>query len=593
MSQKRVVIIFLSDAGRAAELAGHFDDGAHEPLIPQNTDEFYRLVNSQCVELVIIDNHLPGFLSGIEILERLQRDLLHPTTVLIAIASVALQQKIKELPIASVIRPTAGIEEIVDIARAAAKAGKIAQVPVAPEARRIVQAADGIKPLPQILVKYASQLDSDSCSTAELAQDIAVDPKMTSMLLKLMNSSALAVRQKITRVSDAVNFLGVRRTVAMILSGSLAQSQTKLSKTLPEPLRAWYHNRSVLIASVAKAFARFRGDSSPDTAYVLGLLQELGISILAQAYGETYLDQIRRAREVALLRLEVSESQELGITHADVSAALLQKWELPQSLVRLVVNHHQPEADSELSAAERKFLHLMRVGEAVANLSDVKTPQRHQIMTQMLTEYEMGSPDEWKACLAEAVVNAVDAARLLSIPVPDESFLQNMVGQFAIEYSETGADSPTEAAPLSATVQPPASLPPAPAPATVVDDRPETQARQLLVIDDEPEITKMITLMLRSEGISICSCADPEQAAELSHSASAILCDVHLGKFLGIDIVRSLRQNGFSGPVIMMSGDRTRSTVKGSIEAGINDYLTKPFDRQMLLSRVVRHMQSA
>ncbi|HLJ11612.1 MAG TPA: HDOD domain-containing protein, partial [Planctomycetaceae bacterium] len=551
MSQKRVVIVFLSDASKAAQLAAYFSDDEHEPLLPQNTDEFYRVVNSQCVELVIIDNQLPGFLSGIEILERLHKDLLRPTTVLIAVANSALHDRVQALQIQSVIRPTASVETIAELARSAMRAGNIAQVPINSAARRLVQSADIIRPLPQILVKYASQLDADTCSMAELAQDISVDPKTTSILLKLMNSAALAVRNRVTRVIDAVSYLGIRRTVALILSANLAHSQTRLAKTFPEALRVWYHNRSVLIASVAASFARHRGESSPDTAFVLGLLQELGIPVLAHVNGEKYLDIIRRVRDVGQLRLEIAEQQEFELTHADVSAALLQKWGLPQSLIRLVVNHHQPDSGLEMPNAERKLLQAMRIGEAVANLSDKRTAQRHQFLNQLLVQYEMDSAEEWKICLADAVAKALESSQLFSIPIPDEAKLQSLIGQLSAECSD--AELPPEAD--EAAQEAPEAAP--------IDEPPQVPAeKHLLVIDDEEPIVKMISLMLQSQEVAVRSCSLAEDALQLARNAFAVLCDVHLGGVSGIEVVRSLRQQGFAGPIIMMSGDRSRSTVE-------------------------------
>jgi HD-like signal output (HDOD) protein len=431
LSAKKTVIILRGDPSSAASLAACFPGEEFETAVPQSSDEFYRVVNTLSVDLVVIDNQLPGFLSGIEILERLQKDLLRPAALLIAVNNIGLDERIRGLQSVAIVKPSAGVEEIAEKARTAIKSGSVAQVAIKPEARWLVQKADVIRPMPQILVKYAGKLQDESCSLADLAQDISVDPKMTSVLLKIMNSAAMAVRGRTTRVSDAVNFLGVRRTVSLILSANLTQSQSTLAMSLPDGLRAWYHNRSVLIAGAAAAFARHAPEASPDTAYVLGLLQELGIPILAHTYGDRYLDLIRRTREIGQLRLEVAEQQELDLTHADVSGAVLQKWGMPQSLIRLVANHHQSDPAVEMPHSERVFLQLMHIGEALANLSDNRSPQRHQSLTQALALLGPLSAEQVRECLAEAVARALESAKLLSIPIPDETKLREMVGQLA------------------------------------------------------------------------------------------------------------------------------------------------------------------
>lgn len=440
MSQKRNVIIFLSDTAKAYELVSRFSEVEFDCVISDGTDHFCRTVNTQCVDLIIIDQELPGFLTGIEVIERLQKNLLRPTTILLAAPTTRLRERVAALQVTSLIRPTAGAEEIAEMARAGLSAGSVAQVPIHPLARQLVQQADIIQPLPQIVVKYASQLEQDGCSALELARDISADPKTTSVVLRLMNSSAFAVRTRTTRVLDAVNYLGVKRTIAFILSASLTHSQSKLIKSFPEALRAWHQTRGVLIASTAAAFARRTGECSPDTAYILGLIQELGIPVLAYAHGDRYIDLVRRSREVGQIRLEITEQQEFDFTHADVAAALLQKWDMPQSLIRPVINHHRNEEDWEVSTAERKFLQMMCVGEAFANLFDNRTPQRHQMLTRLMDRFELGTTEDRRVGLAEAVAKAVESSQLFSIPVPDERTLRGLVSQLSVNLSEEGLE---------------------------------------------------------------------------------------------------------------------------------------------------------
>jgi HD-like signal output (HDOD) protein len=423
-AQKAGVLVFLADSEKAAELALCFDREVHELHLAQNTDDFYHLATSETPEVVIIDNLLPGFLTGIEILERLRKDLLRPACVLIATPDPQLRDRVRTIKAASVVTPELSAQQIALAARSAMTVGNVVHVPVNPRARELVRKADGIRPLPQLVVKYTGQLNECTCSIADLARDIAFDAKATAALLRMANSAAMGLRSKTVSVFDAVKFLGIRKTISLILSSNLAQNQTALAMTLPTAFRDWFHNRTVLIAGAASAFSRRLGDDSSDTAYVLGLLQELGILVLAQAFGYKYPAMVRRVREVGQLRLEIAEQQEFGITHADVSVALLQKWQLSQELIRLVAHHHKPELDAKLPPAEQRSLQLMRMGEAFANLSDNKSPQRHQLFAQMLVTIGVRTQEETKACLAEAITQAVQCAQLLSIPIPDERALR-------------------------------------------------------------------------------------------------------------------------------------------------------------------------
>lgn len=264
MSQKKAVLIFLADENKAASLASYFKDDDFEPLLPTNSDEFYGFANSHCVELVIIDQQLPGMMTGAEILERLSKELLNPTTVLIAPANSANKEQLQSLTNTKVVLSTTSIEEIVVLARTAMKTGNAAPTPINRAARKLVQNSDVVRPLPQILVKYATQLDTDLSSIDELIQDISVDPKMTSVLLKMMANPVLGARQKITRVADAVNFLGVRKTIASILGESLSQSQSAMCKSLPDPIRSGSGIKSAMSSS--PAWRRLLRDSAATVA---------------------------------------------------------------------------------------------------------------------------------------------------------------------------------------------------------------------------------------------------------------------------------------------------------------------------------------
>jgi DNA-binding response OmpR family regulator len=81
-----------------------------------------------------------------------------------------------------------------------------------------------------------------------------------------------------------------------------------------------------------------------------------------------------------------------------------------------------------------------------------------------------------------------------------------------------------------------------------------------------------------------------EDASGLANDADVILCDVHLGQASGVDLMLRLRDQGVAAPVIMISGDRTRDTVVGCIEAGTVDYIVKPFTRAKLLEKLTKHV---
>lgn len=588
MSSKSIVTVFLSTPDRSRSLADALASDTVETHVASHSEELYQLLNYQRVDIVVIENELPGFLSGIEILTRLYDDLMRPATVLVAEPTFDVEEHARKLGIDAVLPSPTQVSTVLQAVNSLLAASKVAHTSIPLEARKLVHRCGEIRPLPQLLIKLSSYLDVDNVSLNAVAEDIAVDPRVTADLLKLANSAEVGLRCKVTRVFDAVNFLGVRRTVSLILSSALVDAQRALSKHLPDDIQSWYNRRSVLVASTASTFANNLQGVSSDTAHVLGLFQEMGILVLASAYGERYLQTIRRIREIGPLRLEITERQSLKITHADVSAALLQRWNMPASIVSLVLKHHDADKAVGGSATEQGFLNVMQVGESMANLLDVYHPQRIQTLNRLLSNYGPKQTDNCKVALSESVAKAVKAAQLFSMPLPSEVDLQNLVSKVSRDHRV--AEGPEEK-------RPPEDEPRSGGPLTGPDDvRPDPNPHSgeekpsVLVIEDEPYVVDLIRRYLQSAQIDTFSCVTLREAQKLAPQADVVLCDVHLGDDHGANVIQGLIQNGYTGPIIAISGDCRRATVGQCIEAGVTDYLPKPFNREALLAKLQKYI---
>ncbi|HVV99074.1 MAG TPA: HDOD domain-containing protein [Planctomycetaceae bacterium] len=518
-----------------------------------SSDEFYRLVNYQRVDAVVIENSLRCFLSGIDILERIYGELLRPATVLIANPSATERERAGRLGIDCIIRPTGDMDLLRESVEGILATRRLGIAPIPLDARKLVQQADGIRPFPQVLVKLSEYLDCENVSTNALAKDIAVDPKITAELLKLTNSTALGLRNKATTVVDAVNMLGVRRTVALVLSAGVMDAYAGVLRTLPLPEQAWYQKRSVVIASTAAAFARNMDEVSPDTAYVLGLMQDIGTLVLGNAYGERYVQLLKRCRELPMLRLETCEREEFDISHADVSAALLQKWEMPQSMISLVLHHHSPEVLSRKSQSEQKFIRGMQIGEALANLADCSGPHRHQVLSKLLDQYDSKSAEQCRACIAEGIAKAAESSKLFAIPVPDENQMSEILNRLSGRVVEGQPTAP--------------------------DEEPLTyETETVVVVEDDADNLKMLRFILEDSGFRVVAPDSLLALDNLAPGATAVLCDVHLSlkdplsgtAHSGIQIAKRLRAAGYTGPILMVSGDNSRRTVEAAREAGAN-----------------------
>lgn len=111
---------------------------------------------------------------------------------------------------------------------------------------------------------------------------------------------------------------------------------------------------------------------------------------------------------------------------------------------------------------------------------------------------------------------------------------------------------------------------------------------RLLVVEDEKDLNKIISNKLRSEGYSVDSCFDGEEAED--HIAFAeydgIILDIMMPKKDGLTLLHELREKGNTVPVLLLTAkDAVSDRVKG-LDSGASDYLIKPFSFEELCARI-------
>lgn len=112
--------------------------------------------------------------------------------------------------------------------------------------------------------------------------------------------------------------------------------------------------------------------------------------------------------------------------------------------------------------------------------------------------------------------------------------------------------------------------------------------RRLLLVEDDPTLRQALTFNLTREGYEVSAAADGESALDAGRSdrLDLILLDVMLPGMSGVEVLRVLRREGVSTPVIILSakGDEIDRVV--GLKIGADDYVAKPFSRPELLARI-------
>jgi len=110
----------------------------------------------------------------------------------------------------------------------------------------------------------------------------------------------------------------------------------------------------------------------------------------------------------------------------------------------------------------------------------------------------------------------------------------------------------------------------------------------ILIVEDEPEMAGLLTKGLEEESCQVSIARDGRAALDLSgqQAFDLILLDVMLPQMDGLEVARQLRRREAETPVLMLTARDTLGDIVKGLDAGADDYLTKPFSFVELLARM-------
>ena len=112
-------------------------------------------------------------------------------------------------------------------------------------------------------------------------------------------------------------------------------------------------------------------------------------------------------------------------------------------------------------------------------------------------------------------------------------------------------------------------------------------APKILVVDDDPAISEMLTIVLEAEGFEPIAVTDGNEAVPAfhEHEPELILLDLMLPGMNGVDICRAIRSES-AVPIVMLTAKTDTVDVVLGLESGADDYITKPFKPKELVARI-------
>ena len=416
----------------------------------------------------------------------------------------------------------------------------------------------------------------DNYSMGDVTRVIQSDPALTGRILKLSNTASFAAANPITTVAQAAMRVGARSVRNLALGFTLVSGNRSGRCEGFDYERYW--SKSLAVAVMAQGLAEHCGCVSPADAFTCGLLSDIGSLALASIHSERYTQMLARASAERTTDIVLLEREAFDLDHSELACAMLADWRLPDAFSFAVGSLELRELPADVALpASLALARVLRAAHALALLTlngDVAEPHVHKRLHQLLAAVGV-EPDEYIALRRSWQANWAEWGRSLNIQVA------------------TRAVEPEPAAAETAATPPPAASAPAPAALRLADGTQRQQQRRglkILVVDDDPVSLKLLSLHLLRDGHEVVRATNGRQALieALESTPQMVVTDWMMPEMDGVDLCRTLRSTEECKGIyiLMLTAREDEGRAVEALDAGADEYVTKPFDPQILRARV-------
>jgi putative nucleotidyltransferase with HDIG domain len=186
--------------------------------------------------------------------------------------------------------------------------------------------------LPMVVTKVLNMLKDPDFSVRELSRIISDDTALASRTLAIARSGHYVQRRQATTVHDAILVLGFH-TLRNVVMATAAQSFVTRKSKVSE--RLWSHSLAAALAS--RLLAQRTRFFDPEIAFLAGLLHDVGELVLLHGDPRGFEIMLEEAGTSWIL----NEKQTFGFDHCAVGTALLDHWNIDETISDAIIHHHE------------------------------------------------------------------------------------------------------------------------------------------------------------------------------------------------------------------------------------------------------------
>ncbi len=222
----------------------------------------------------------------------------------------------------------------------------------------IVQQNINLVSLPDVALELNTLIDDPHSTAQDITDVIVMDAALTARLLQIVNSPFYSFPQQIDTITMAIAVVGTAQLRDLAMATLVIRKFNHIPQNLLSLETFWCHN--IACATAARTIVTELGIQQSERVFVAGLLHDIGKLMMYLAEPDLSSRVLQQLKSNTELDVNELEKATFGYDHAELGAALLKEWGLPDSLVEPVRYHHIP-SQAQNFITESSLLHLANV----------------------------------------------------------------------------------------------------------------------------------------------------------------------------------------------------------------------------------------
>jgi HD-like signal output (HDOD) protein len=205
-------------------------------------------------------------------------------------------------------------------------------------AGEIIREIEAIPAFPENIIRIQKLCANTETPMKEIASAIAMDPGLTTSILKLANSAGYFPAKKAETIEEGVKIIGVKGITALLLATGVHKVMDARYKRSEMTWKDSY-KRAAYASKIAVQVKKTR---LSDFAYLAALLSDVGFIVMLNLKENLLKTLQELAGFKGMENIDLLEEISLGISHAALGGMIFSKWKFNDALIKTVEYHHRP-----------------------------------------------------------------------------------------------------------------------------------------------------------------------------------------------------------------------------------------------------------